>query len=211
MNLTDEQRAKLNADLPREDIKEREGGGNKKLSFVEGWRVIDVLNSIIGAGNWSYRTTVTKEYEGTNEKGQYLCTYLGRCVLTVGDCVIEDVGAGQGQDKRAGEAIEKAAKEAATDALKRCAKSLGRRMGLALYDKTQEHVEDGATPAEQPSGIGSQKLDALVREILAADNADKWKAVTAKRDALVPQCTADEVALIKSACADLQKRVRKVA
>jgi recombination DNA repair RAD52 pathway protein len=73
--------------------------------------------------------------------------------------VYGDVGYGDGSDKtNPGKAHELAAKEAVTDALKRCAKNLGMSMGLALYDKTQENVDEGSGThrEEQPrSGAGN--------------------------------------------------------
>jgi recombination DNA repair RAD52 pathway protein len=63
-----------------------------------------------------------------------------------------DYGYGDGSDKfKIGKAHELAVKEAVTDGIKRCAKNLGMSMGLALYDKTQENVEDAAPekPAAQ--------------------------------------------------------------
>lgn len=171
--LTDYQKKRLNADLPPDEVKTREGGSDKALSFVEGWRVIDLLNDIIGVGEWSYRATVERVYEAT-VGDKYVCTYLGRCVLTVGTCVIEDVGAGQGKSKQPGDAIEKAAKEAATDALKRCAKSLGRRMGLALYDKEQRHVEN---QEPQLSPKGEEVVAALVKARSDDEMAEAKKRV----------------------------------
>lgn len=181
--ITEEQRQKLNEDLPPDAVAKRQGGG-KQLSYVQGWWVIDRLNEIFGPGGWSYRCSVERVYDGTNEKGQYVCTYLGRCVLTVGDCVIEDVGAGQGDATKPGDAIEKAAKEAATDALKRCAKSLGRSMGLALYDKEQAHVGEAPAPATAPQSsqpppkVGNEV--SIILEMLAT--ADRPKAQKLIRD-----------------------------
>lgn len=174
MGLNDKQREMLNADLPQSVVAKRDGGGGKKLSYVEGWWVIDELNRIFGNGGWSYRATVERVHEGQNEKGQYVCTYLGRCVLTVGDCVIEDVGAGQGQDKNAGAAIEKAAKEAATDSLKRCAKSLGRHLGLAIYDKEQTHVSDEPAP---PAAVSDEA--AIMIAMLEHEPAEAKKQIKA--------------------------------
>lgn len=171
MTLTDKQRAELNADLDRAHVRQREGGGGKRLSYVEGWWVISELNRILGPGAWSYRATVELVDDSQGADGKYTVTYLGRCVLTVGDCVIEDVGAGHGKDKSRGMALESASKEAATDALKRCAKSLGNRLGLALYDKEQTHVADA--PA-QPEPVSAET--AILVDMLDAEPA-KAKAI----------------------------------
>lgn len=207
MSITEQQRSELSKALSPAAIATREGGGGKALSYLEGHYVIREMNRIFGNGGWSYRATVEKVYEGTSEKGQYLCTYLGRCVLTVGDCVIEDVGAGQGQEKRPGEAIEKAAKEAATDALKRCCKTLGDPLGLALYDKEQRHVADEQS---EPSGIGAELVEHL-EAIRAVKNADAWKAVKAKVDARWPQMTATERQQVTDEFETLRKSAKKVA
>ena len=196
--MTPEQRIMLNADLPPSAVAKRDGGGGKRLSYVEGWWVIDELNRIFGCGGWSYRATVERVYEGTNEKQQYACTYLGRCVLTVGGCTIEDVGAGQGQDKTPGAAIEKAAKEAATDSLKRCAKSLGRRLGLALYDKEQTHVAD--EPAQAPA-VSDEA--ALMIAMLDGDPKEGQKQIRAAW----PKLSSTDRAAI-SAAIEHRKKVR---
>lgn len=180
MSITEAQRAELRKALPREAISQRDGGSGKKLSYLEGHYVKREMNRIFGNGAWSYRATVTKEYEGTNDKQQYVCTYKGVCVLTVGDCVIEEVGAGQGQDKRPGEAIEKAMKEAATDALKRCCHVLGDPLGLALYDKEQTHVADEPA-AQQVSSEASILIDMLAAEPKKAQQLirEQWPKLNA--------------------------------
>ena len=160
MTITNEQRIELRKALSSDAIAQRKGSGDSgPLSYLHGHYVIREMNRIFGNGAWGYRATVAKEWEGQNEKGSYVCTYLGRCVLTVGDCVIEDVGAGQGVARTPPDAIEKAAKEAATDALKRCCKTLGDPLGLALYDREQAHV----APPEPPplSAKASQLIQAV--------------------------------------------------
>jgi len=193
MAITKEQQAELSKALSPNAVatrKNSDGDGPAELSYLHGHYVIREMNRIFGHGGWSYRVTVAKEWDGTNEKGNFVCTYLGRCVLTVGDCVIEDVGAGQGNSKRPSAAIEKAAKEAATDALKRCCKTLGDPLGLALYDKEQAHVADAA-----PEPIGP-KAKALLAQMeaaqdtkakLAADNAcrEAWGKLNAAERALI--------------------------
>ncbi len=173
--LTEEQKKALSADLPKDAVKTREGGGSKQLSYVEGWWVIAELNRIIGPGSWSYdcELTETSREHGKNKKGdpQWQVSHLAKCTLRVGDCTIGDYGAGNGAEASLGAALEKSAKEACTDALKRCAKSLGMRLGLALYDKEQTHVIDDSGPSEE-----GQKL---IDEYRAATNG-KRKEVGAK-------------------------------
>lgn len=145
MTLTPEQRQALNANLPPEKVKDREGPGGRALSYVEGWDVIDVLNGILGQGTWGYDTTATIAVPLEERQGKFgprwCVTYVCKCYLSIEGCEsIGDYGVGHGQDKDPGLAIESAIKEAATDSLKRCAKSLGHRLGLALYDKQREHV-----------------------------------------------------------------------
>lgn len=140
MPFTPEQQAALNADLNRARIKTRRQSG-RELSYVDGFYVIDRLNEVFGPGGWSYQVQPMQACQPyTDEKSQSRITFTALVTLKIGDCVITDVGAGHGIDRDLGQAIESAIKEAATDALKRCAKSLGRSMGLALYDKEQEYV-----------------------------------------------------------------------
>lgn len=200
MTITNEQRIELRKALSSDAIAQRKGSGDSgPLSYLHGHYVIREMNRIFGNGAWGYRATVTKEWEGQNEKGNYLCTYLGRCVLTVGDCVIEDVGAGQGVARTPPDAIEKAAKEAATDALKRCCKTLGDPLGLALYDKEQAHVG----PPDPPT-LGERAKALLAQMEAAGDRRAKTAADDACREAW-PTLNPTEKAAINKAELDWRR------
>jgi DNA repair and recombination protein RAD52 len=162
-------RQELDKNIPRDVISQRDGGGPKKLSYLEGWYVIDRLNQVFGQGNWSYQLgDLTKTFEG-EVNGKYYVSYIAKVDLSVKfpgqdtsnrpfeSNYFTDVGFGDGQDARnPGKAHELAVKEAVTDGIKRCAKSLGRSMGLALYDKTQEYVdESNTTDTKSVVSIGS--------------------------------------------------------
>lgn len=137
--LSEEQKKKLNEPLPKSWIATRDQSG-QTLSYVEGWRIIDRLNAIFGAGCWSYDCEPKCVAEGVDAKEQHRITYIAKCTLRVGEATIGDCGAGHGIAKDLGSAHESAIKEACTDALKRSAKSLGMSLGLALYDKKQARV-----------------------------------------------------------------------
>lgn len=145
----------LDAPIPRSAVSTREGGGGKKLNYLTGFYVIDRLNKTLGQGNWSYEIKDLRLVrEGTIKRYDtevFSCNYV--CSLTLYGAVghtnfsFNDVGYGDGTDKvDPGKAHELAVKEAVTDALKRCARNLGMSLGLALYDKTQENVQDDRPP-----------------------------------------------------------------
>lgn len=140
--LTDEQRAMLAQDLPRDAVRRREQAG-QSLSYVEGHYVVSRLNQVLGFDGWSFVLPrgVREVYRGEREgrQGQNVVVLFqadGR--LEAAGVVREDVGVGvcDANQKALAQGIEKALKEAVTDALKRCAKSLGKSFGLALYDKS---------------------------------------------------------------------------
>lgn len=139
-----ETKQKLDANIPREVVSTRTQAGFE-ISYLETWYVIDRLNQVLGQGNWSYQTiNTTKVYEGkVNDKHSvsYTATVILGAFVDGKHTQFSDVGYGDGFDKNSpGKAHELAIKEAVSDAVKRCAKNLGRSMGLALYDKTQEYV-----------------------------------------------------------------------
>ena len=154
--MSDELKAKLtllDAKIPRDVIKQREGGGKFKLDYLEGWYVIARLNEVFGQGNWEYASQVEKLYEGVVQGkfgDSYYTSYSAQVTLSVmvdpefgTKATFTDYGFGDGSDKNnPGKAHELAIKEAVTDGIKRCAKNLGMSFGLALYDKSREFVED---------------------------------------------------------------------
>lgn len=153
MSKTIEQiRQELDAKIPRDAVSLRDGGGGRKLSYLEGHYVIARMNQVFGQGNWEYRLlSLNLVHQGEIEsygKQSYTAHYIATVLLRarLGDAWTEfsDVGYGDGTDKvNQGKSHELAVKEAVTDAVKRCAKNLGMSMGLALYSKTQENVDDG--------------------------------------------------------------------
>lgn len=157
---------KLDAKLNREEVSTRQNGGYT-LSYVGTHYVISKLNEILGQGNWGYHITDTKNvFTGTiDQRGGTV--FAASYIVSVNLCGriggvqfdFEDYGYGDGTDKlNPGKAHELAIKEAVTDGLKRCAKNLGPVMGLALYDKEQNDVEETQEAAKSqanPSKIAA--------------------------------------------------------
>lgn len=146
----------LDQKIPRDVVSLRDGGGGRKLSYLEGHYVIDRLNKVFGHMNWSKDIVSVKEVENTTSRGVYPA-YLVKVRLTVGFATPDGQfktatkeGYGYGSDKSSQNAHELAIKEAVTDALKVAAKDLGMSMGLALYDKAQENVDDGNEERIEP-------------------------------------------------------------
>lgn len=148
----EELRTELDAKIPRDCVQSRSNGGFN-LSYLAGHYVIDRLNKVLGQGNWEYTTEemrLVHAGEGLDRynKPVFSVHYIAKVNLraSIGGTIVtfSDYGYGDGSDKQSqGKAHELAVKEAVTDAIKRNAKNLGMSMGLALYDKTQENVEDG--------------------------------------------------------------------
>lgn len=157
MSFSPETNKLLSAPLDASRVQEREGGGNRMLSYLATWDVIDRANKVFGFDGWSRETvSLTEEhmgtvvrpgYNGKKDETRNVCVYVARVRITVWDgerAIIRDgVGYGDGEDKRIGAAIELAVKEAESDATKRALSTFGYGFGLALYDKTQAHVEEG--------------------------------------------------------------------
>ncbi|MDH3376195.1 MAG: RAD52 family DNA repair protein [Gammaproteobacteria bacterium] len=158
MSLFSEQQiVELNTDLDAKHVTKR-AKGKVNLSYVEGWHVIAEANRIFGFGEWD-RETLDLEMLGDpteNARGNAVVSYMARCRITVrgegGAVVREGCGFGNGFAKDAGEAHESAIKEAETDAMKRALMTFGWPFGLALYDKTQEHVANLKYKPQPPAG-----------------------------------------------------------
>lgn len=144
---------KLEAKIPREAVKGRSQAG-QTLSYLETWYVIDKMNEIFGNLNWNSDTTFIQEISG-QERPTYIARVRISVLLANGLVVFKD-GMGYGSGKGGKDAHEMGVKEAESDALKRAAMKFGKALGLALYDKTQENVEDAkpvATKAAAKSAV----------------------------------------------------------
>lgn len=139
----------LREPLSKDVVKTREAGG-QRLSYLEGWYVIDEANKVFGPGGWDFTVLdrrVVHQYERATKRGTNLVMLFEAHVrVTVHGIVREDVGVGvcDAPTDNPAAGIEKALKEAITDGLKRCFRTFGYRFGLALYDKEREHVGGSA-------------------------------------------------------------------
>lgn len=138
----------LDAKIPRSAVLERDGGGGRSLSYLSGHYVIDRLNKTFGPLGWDKEIQEIKEVVNKTSRGEYPA-YLVKLRLTVRipgqekyvDTVVKEAY-GYGSDKSSQNAHELAIKEAVTDALKVAAKDLGMSLGLALYSRDQENVQE---------------------------------------------------------------------
>lgn len=144
MTFTPEQNAALAAPLDPKHVKPPKSFGPKG-DYIEGWHAIAEANRIFGHDGWSYTIALTQDslVLGKDKDGnpQWQGAYTCLCTVQAGGATRQDVGFGSGFAKDIGGAIEGATKEAATDALKRALRTFGHPFGLALYDKTREHVQ----------------------------------------------------------------------
>ncbi len=130
--------AKLNQRLGPEYLSQRPGpGGSKKLTYIEGWKLVDLANEVFGFNGWA--TTIQKleidfldSPDGMRWNAGVTC--IVRVTLRDG-AFHEDVGYGSADNARQKHAaIEKGKKEAVTDATKRALKNFGKLLGNCTYD-----------------------------------------------------------------------------
>lgn len=168
---------KLFEDLPNERVAKRRGPSGTVLEYLSSYTATDELNRVFGPLGWDFEITswektgqelvfsakrkklnkVRAEEEPPLEPLPEDVTMVGiECrgrltVLVEGMAWTskEDVGYGEGLGINAVRAHADAGKQARSDCLKRCAKDLGYRLGLALYDKEQSHV----TTKEQEKNV----------------------------------------------------------
>lgn len=168
----------LDQDIPRRVVSERDGGGGRRLSYLEGHYVIDRLNKVFGHLSWSNEILEVREVKNTTSRGEFPA-YLVKVRLTVitlgpdgKPFQIVKEGYGYGSDKSTQNAHELAMKEAVTDGLKVAAKNLGQSMGLALYDKTQANVSDEEETETPAISSNSRDKSALENHNSSASNTE---------------------------------------
>lgn len=190
----------LTAPLPKDAVKTRAQGG-QALSYVEGWYAIDQANKVFGFDGWSMElveTRVVHQYTRKAARGENLVALIQATVrIRALGVVREDVGVGvcDASAENPVQGWEKAIKEAATDATKRALRTFGYRFGLALYDKTQEHVGGTAEMLRLSAELGAlswrelkqwAKKNAEAVKSLPADERAAFKAAYEARLAARP-------------------------
>ncbi|UZJ56850.1 hypothetical protein CBS101457_006170 [Exobasidium rhododendri] len=131
--------ARLAQRLGPEYISSRQGpGGGGKLSYLEGWKAIDLANEVFGFNGWSSAVVrMDVDFLDEVEGKRYNVGVSAIVRITLRDGTYhEDLGFGHCENvKMKHMALEKARKEATTDALKRALRTFGRLLGNCLYDK----------------------------------------------------------------------------
>ncbi len=175
----------LKAKLSSEHVKSREQSG-RSLSYIEGWHAIAEANRIFGFDGWTRETFDVRcvaEHERPMKSGKgWGVSYIAKVrvrILGNEDVVREGIGAGHGIDRDLGLAHESAIKEAETDAMKRALMTFGNPFGLALYDKTQENVEDPGE-AEKRAYVDRQIAEIQQQDTDAKTDA-LWRAEAKNR------------------------------
>ncbi|KAG8216726.1 Rad52/22 family double-strand break repair protein-domain-containing protein [Butyriboletus roseoflavus] len=162
--------AKLNKKLGPEFVSQRPGpGGGPKLTYAEGWKIINLANEVFGFNGWSSSivniATDFVDYSEESRRFNVGVTAIVRVTLRDG-AYHEDVGYGLLENaKSKGGALDKCKKEAITDALKRTLRNFGNLLGNCLYDKSyaQEVVKIRVPPVRVPSStIFSFKTSMLI-------------------------------------------------
>jgi DNA recombination protein Rad52 len=177
--FTPEQTAMLEGLCDKANVKSRAGPNGKRVSYLEGWYVVDLANEIFGFGNWDAETVdMRREHDPVHippseerPKGGIVVSYSAKVRVTVYGAdgtrkvVRERCGGHRGEGSTVGEAIENTIKAAETDATKRAFVTFGNVFGLALYDKEQRNV---GTPEPRPAvtaaSQGSPRALAAIEE-----------------------------------------------
>ncbi|KAI8917958.1 hypothetical protein BC831DRAFT_406854 [Entophlyctis helioformis] len=139
--FTEPERKRITASLSKklgpEFISQRVGPGGAKLTYLEGWKCINLANDIFGFDGWSTAIIDQTVDFLDNDNGKYSLGVSAIVRVTLRDGTFhEDVGYGSIENSRSKvAAFEKAKKEAITDALKRSLRAFGNSVGNCLYDK----------------------------------------------------------------------------
>ena len=167
--FNDQQVKTLSSELSKDRIKVRDKA-NIKLSYLEGFDIIDTANNIFGYGNWAYTISSLEQVsQEVNANQNVVICYKAIVKVDVYDIdhstmiSRQDVGFGTGVARSLADAHENSAKEAVTDALKRSLRSFGNQFGNSLYDKSKSVAQNNApsnipnAPANQNAGFGQNQ------------------------------------------------------
>lgn len=167
--FNDKQMKALQSELSADRIKVRDKA-NIKLSYLEGFDIIDTANNIFGFGGWAYTISSLEQVsQEVNANQNVVICYKAIVKVDVYDIdhstmiSRQDVGFGTGVARNLADAHENSAKEAVTDALKRSLRSFGNQFGNSLYDKSKSVAQNNApsnipnAPANQNAGFGQNQ------------------------------------------------------
>ena len=158
--FNDKQMKALQSELSTDRIKVRDKA-NIKLSYLEGFDIIDTANNIFGFGGWAYTISSLEQVsQEVNANQNVVVCYKAIVKVDVYDInhstmiSRQDVGFGTGVARNLADAHENSAKEAVTDALKRSLRSFGNQFGNSLYDKSKSVAQN--TPSNMPNAPANQ-------------------------------------------------------
>ena len=166
--FNDQQTKALQSELSTDRIKVRDKA-NIKLSYLEGFDIIDTANNIFGFGGWAYTISSLEQVsQEVNANQNVVVCYKAIVKVDVYDIdhntmiSRQDVGFGTGVARNLADAHENSAKEAVTDALKRSLRSFGNQFGNSLYDKSKSVAQNTPSnmpnvPANQNAGFGQNQ------------------------------------------------------
>lgn len=129
----------LNRVLGPEYVSFRPGGNGQNVSYIEGWKALNLANEIFGFNGWSSEL-ISSQVDFFDVQGSSGRISMGLSVvvrITIKDGTFhEDFGYGYIDNaKNKAMAFEKCKKEAFTDGLKRCLRCFGNVLGNCLYDR----------------------------------------------------------------------------
>ncbi|KAG7562540.1 hypothetical protein FFLO_02014 [Filobasidium floriforme] len=131
--------SRLQKQLGPEYIMERKGpSGGPTLSYIEGWKAINLANEVFGFNGWSSQIiSLNTDFCDEQSPGRFNIGITAIIRITLRDGTFhEDTGYGGGENlKGKGSALDKAKKEAVTDGIKRTLRMFGNVLGNCLYDK----------------------------------------------------------------------------
>ena len=158
--FNDQQIKALSSEISSDRRKVRDKA-NIKLSYLEGFDIIDTANNIFGFGGWAYTISSLEQVsQEVNSNQNVVVCYKAIVKVDVYDIdhstmiSRQDVGFGTGVARNLADAHENSAKEAVTDALKRSLRSFGNQFGNSLYDKSKSVAQN--TPSNMPNAPANQ-------------------------------------------------------
>lgn len=173
------------------------GGGGRKLSYLQAWDVRVALIRVFGFGEWSEENIGTQivqiERDVPNSKGSttnFRVTVQCTVRLTIHQtgAVYTGVAIASQAGADIGEVADFAAKTADSDAFKRAAMNLGTQFGLSLYDNgsTDDVVKVVLAPTQL---FGAAKTDANMAEA-GAIGAQPESALTPEQQKMAEELVA---------------------